>query len=1203
MNTSKQPIIRANFIKNEIANIYCIPRTTTLAPNATVSALWSVNEIILHVSFDHTERICVRCGKAEYILYPSQKQSTTDIRLSVSDIETQIVDLNQKLSFSIECTYQNEIAIFDGILLLCDYQALYSNPCNKSQSFDIEQIAEAGNDNADMSDTDTGSEITPNGLYLFDRYSEKRNAGASNHALFAQNIQGLATVRKNFLLECDINIKSMPIFETSKVIPIGNYSCGLYFILSPSAPSPTFFFGIYRTEGGLCFFVNNGWSHTYIHTGKQLGERFHLSVSVTNHAIIAYADGKMLFRFTSQIHFVRSKFEENQLMIRMQRRFSAESHADDFEICIQNLNLIEDETTSILTETVSADLLGFPTEGSDGTPTLTDSLNLKASVYNGKYNINAPLNWKSSNEKILLHNGILSRPKHTGEYIDLSLMLTNGKETVTEKSFPFFVPATNPQGNVLCLKNDFDPYTGSAVFEDTAFVFNKRENSIVYDFGKTVTITHASLCGMNNEPIFVNKTLIGLYASEDNKTYRRINDFTLLNDANTVHFYNFAVQARYLKLHNVDATETAPIRGSLQKMFQASADTLFLRDGGKEFTQRAVLKLQNPTDNIVLDKIYSYFLSKLPIDVQKANQDLSDLRFLYNGKLLPHAIVDGKLYLRIYELPANANIEIQILYGNPSAASLENAPETFEMQYGTRSVSGIGSGPHWVNTVEKMPNGDLIQMTTDHCEQLLYKRSTDGGHTWSNWVEISNSAPIKPLSGGGFIVDEENNTVFLIGHGNMDREKHLLPQFVTKSHDSGYTWSEPVHLKNPYKWSLSYSNGIKLKHSKNGVDYVFSYCGFITDGALGTASSFYSKDGGHTWKASKSHVSYGDKEEQKKSLHREGGCSEDTIYEKNDGTLIMWNRYETAAFEPHFAVSRSYDSGITWGETHLGNVYTANTQPIITEYQGIPLLMWGGNNAMGATSHVRLPLSIAYSDDEAENFKGIQNLIFQSQYSELTNRHEITNPDIALYNYQGVDHAFIVAKEYRVLIEDFGNVIFKTKGAYDSFEHSTPYEEGWRPFAGTPDVTEREGKHCMHLGNGVGISRSFPEIRKGEISLTFYADQIGSGFALELQAAYTNLRHVAAPISLAFDQDGILYTAEKTPTTLKLQSGKNTLHLIFDGTQDNATLTLNDTSTKIPFDHSIAPYLCYINLWNQPDCNLDIERFIAIDTEDHTPKY
>ena len=129
------------------------------------------------------------------------------------------------------------------------------------------------------------------------------------------------------------------------------------------------------------------------------------------------------------------------------------------------------------------------------------------------------------------------------------------------------------------------------------------------------------------------------------------------------------------------------------------------------------------------------------------------------------------------------------------------------------------------------------------------------------------------------------------------------------------------------------------------------------------------------------------------------------------------------------------------------------------------------------------------------------------------------------------------------------------------------------------------------------------EIRKGEISLTFYADQIGSGFALELQAAYTNLRHVAAPISLSFDQDGILYTAEKTPTNIKLQSGKNTLHLSFDGADDTAVLTLNGCATAIPFDRSIAPYLCYINIWNQPDCILDIERFIAIDTEDHAPKY
>ncbi len=1234
MKTSKNMIIRANYFERNNATEYSLQRTQLQAPNATLSALWSAHEITLRINLDCAECLYIRCGQLEQTRKIVQNKIVISFSTSVLGIK--IIDLNQTIPLSIEITNQSISTVFDGQLQLCDYQTYYSNPCNYANSFSVEKISEAGSQD-DFFDKNLGSKICADGYILFDRYSKiEPNRETSNHLLIANNLKNIThhvplfptniaefnddilsiPEKKNkieisrntqkYILECEINVLSMPIYESDRIVPVGIYSCGFYFVVSLKESNISSFFGIYRTNNGLCFFVNNSINFSCIPIGKQLGERFHLEVVWHNdQSLDVYVDRQKLFTFSS--FYTKYKkcesFTPNAITIRMQRRFVAQSTEDNFEIIIRNLNLIKDKTASILSLLSSEQLFGKPVSENTEFSVLTSPLTLKKSVTDINYQISVPIDWHSSNENVLKGTGKISRPERIGEPVILTLQLLNGDIPVLKTDYYFFIPATNPQGNVLCLKNDYDPYTGSAVFEDTAFVFNKGENSIVYDFGKSVTITHASLCGMNNESIFVNKTLIGLYVSEDNKNYQRINDFTLLNEGETVHFYNFAVQARYLKLHNVDATETAPIRGSLQKMFQATADTLFLRDGGKEFTQRAFLKIQNTTDKSVLDKICSYSLSELPIDIQKANQDLSDLRFLYNGKLLPHAIVDGKLYLRFYELPAKANIEIQILYGNPSATSLENAPETFEMQYGTRSIAPICSNSFWVKTVEKMPNGDLLQITARDWKIMYTRRSLDFGRTWSDWGEISNSASVKPMCGGGLITDRETNTVFYIGYCDYDIPNRITPPFVMESHDSGLTWSDPKKIPTHYSLAASYSDGLKLHHSKNGVDYVFSFLAMKNKDTPATCSAFYSCDKGKTWETSFSDITYGSIEAQKKTIHGEGGCTEDTLYEKEDGTLVMWNRYETAAFEPHFVVSRSYDSGITWGETHLGNVFTANTQPIITKYRGIPLLMWGGNNAMGSTSHVRLPLSIAYSDDEAESFRGIQNLIFQSQYSELTNRFEITNPDIVIDEYHGIDHAFIVAKEYRVLIEDFGNVIFKTKGAYDSFEHSTPYEEGWLPFAGTPDVTEREGKRCMHLGNGVCVSRSFPEIRKGEISLTFYADQIGSGFALELQAAYTNLRHVAAPVSLAFDKDGILYTAKNIRTNIKLQSGKNTLHLIFDGTQTTATLTLNGNSTEIPYDYSIAPYLCYINLWNQPDCNLDIERFIAIDTEDHAPKY
>ena len=310
---------------------------------------------------------------------------------------------------------------------------------------------------------------------------------------------------------------------------------------------------------------------------------------------------------------------------------------------------------------------------------------------------------------------------------------------------------------------------------------------------------------------------------------------------------------------------------------------------------------------------------------------------------------------------------------------------------------------------------------------------------------------------------------------------------------------------------------------------------------------------------------------------------------------MLWSRYESTADEPHFAVSHSHDSGITWEPARLGNLYTSNTQPVITVCRGVPILLWGGNNAMGASSHMRFPLSVAYSEDEAESFHGIQNLIFASRYADLTNRFEVTNPDLALTGYQDTEHAYIVAKDYCMLIEDFADCIFRTKGAYDDFTLATPAEEGWIAFAGRAEHAFRDGTGCMRLRRAAAVSRSLPQLENGCILLTLRLSA-SAAMTLELQTAYADHPGVAPPVTLNLctgeaPADGrALLLPPDTPCTLRFE---------LDSRQGLVTLTCGNTTELFRFDPERLPGVCCLNLWSTAGC-CDVLRFVAIDREDHT---
>lgn len=158
----------------------------------------------------------------------------------------------------------------------------------------------------------------------------------------------------------------------------------------------------------------------------------------------------------------------------------------------------------------------------------------------------------------------------------------------------------------------------------------------------------------------------------------------------------------------------------------------------------------------------------------------------------------------------------------------------------------------------------------------------------------------------------------------------------------------------------------------------------------------------------------------------------------------------------NFYKSYSGDFGVTWDTTPVPtSIFATNTLPALSKDRGNLLLLWSGHSTQGSASYQRYPMALAYSDDDAETWKQHLDVLANTSWShaDVTPDDDfITQPDITYSNYKGADDAMLMWWKQGwsipnlnrgMLIEDFHDYLYKTQGAYDSFEGSNSKNEGW----------------------------------------------------------------------------------------------------------------------------------------------------------------
>jgi sialidase-1 len=259
--------------------------------------------------------------------------------------------------------------------------------------------------------------------------------------------------------------------------------------------------------------------------------------------------------------------------------------------------------------------------------------------------------------------------------------------------------------------------------------------------------------------------------------------------------------------------------------------------------------------------------------------------------------------------------------------SLQAAPPTFDLEQSDVFVSGTdGYHTYRIPAVVASKKGSILAF----CEgrknsrsdtgkiDLLLKRSTNGGRTWSAsqlvWADGSNvcgnPAPV---------VDQTTGNIWLLMTWNRgeDNERQIKEAtgldtrrvFLTRSRDDGLTWSQPVEItasvKRPHwRWyATGPVNGIQLTRGPHrGRLVIPANHTDHTDPAQHPfrAHVIYSDDHGQTWQL-------GGVEEQK--------TNESTLLERADGSLLHNMR---SYHDQHCrAIATSQDSGLTWSPVTL----------------------------------------------------------------------------------------------------------------------------------------------------------------------------------------------------------------------------------------------------------------------------------------------
>ena len=1062
---------------------------------------------------------------------------------------------------------------------------------------------------SDLPDGNQGAKQLENGYRFYDLYNPdgENPAGIRTYVLFMKMpvYENFADRTEATYIEFDFDARALPAWDWDEAYQDGvnrafsNY--GMTFSLSDKADagknSNVAVFGVTNTDEGLCFVARRGTEDYLCYPmGKQVGEMFRLGLEwKVDGTLVVYIDNEEFVSIPYMSVWDRAVGDTSFVVNMLRNKVNPTSEADNMEVYLTNIAFGKAHSTENVIRNLTFDTI----RGENEVETeITSDLYLPASMTNGQLAHAYPIVWTSSDPSVIdPATGKVHVPASGAKSVKLIARLDNhGTEEV--KSFDLIVVGeTAASGNVLVVIDDTNPFGMDAyVYDSLLYYLDDSNNSIVYAFEEKTAVNLVTLHDLDGIAR-LNRESLRLFVSDDNRVYTEIETYKLHHDGTEWYLYGFEAEARYFKVHYTHRdTEDVSFINTIADMITAEWD-----DG-----------LVIPADAAELAVPATTLLDEAVAIALPNGIDADNLRVALNGELLFHYVeTDGTVIIRIPD-PTTGTLKLW----NAGGIEIADKENVYEVTYGTRET--LPTGGRWVLSVKAgttFPDGSSVAVDT------LYNMggksvtaSTDGGYTWT---AVGNVTHDTGLSSGGWGIDSKTGRMFHEFYGpadfvENDFTKSVCETFVFYSDDGGKTWTRASGLgilaDDPYStYVLSYTDLTEL-YGNDGegpnVDFVFPMGAQYNNNGAFCGRVAYTTDGGKSWSYSESVIVYGNE------TAFEGGVSEATILQREDGTLVYYARCQSRGVD-NFTISYSLDYGVTWLTPGLtSGVYTVNTQALMMTYDfdgfdgnrttGVPMFMWGGNNVLGGNCYFRNPLNFATSTNEMDTFRDIQNIFFETFMEEYKTTHYITNASIQQIN--GDDMYVSFSRLYHgdsiyMVVNDFTNWFVRTKGAYDSFEHGTAQYEGWISKAGSVEATTAlasEGEYSMRVNLGTQVTRSVPYLQNGTLSIDLYADA-NSDYVLELQPAFAVIPQKCAVISAAVS--GTTMTLHDG-TVLNLQTGWNTVSFELNLMEDAASIRVNGGAAKaIAVDSSVGDWISNITIL-AITAETYVDELLIIETED-----
>jgi len=274
---------------------------------------------------------------------------------------------------------------------------------------------------------------------------------------------------------------------------------------------------------------------------------------------------------------------------------------------------------------------------------------------------------------------------------------------------------------------------------------------------------------------------------------------------------------------------------------------------------------------------------------------------------------------------------------------------------------------NYIPNVARLADGKLLAVwgasgrSGETDSRIMGSLSSDSGKTWSSAAQILSQP--KAWNGDASIVVDGKKTMVFVTVVENPRLIEKLEIWKTTSMDFGKTWSNPVLVPMPHKYSDSKTHaGLKLRDGTLLLPYSWDIWieeGMIpkTEGEMNLkASALISRDHGETWQAGGDvHV-----EAPRTSPFSTGGACEPGIVQLASGELYMLVRTSTTnAWE-----SRSRDGGKTWTPAKPSALTAHNTPVALWRLDNSPEIVAAWNNS----PRYRWPLTVALSKNEGRSW-------------------------------------------------------------------------------------------------------------------------------------------------------------------------------------------------------------------------------------------